>query len=276
MEELRGWYVSVASVVGLDAHSLCQFVLHPTDTSNDLQIWCRDSQVKIKYGPTGFLSHDPSHLSLDLLRTSHLKMPARLSKEVMLCLTHGGVHANFLEEALVTELAAEFSGFSDWSSKGAMLKIWDNVARAENVLHARMRREALGASRALGYGERDDAADIVYEVDGGLGSASEAWAPDLISGLPSSLAETVMAFLASGFLPEENPVLHGKLTQVIKTVIRGFVERFKVPVQFSAEGFAIPGELSFSGQPFRTSLTSINFTHRPIWNSGRRRGVLPV
>lgn len=186
----------------------------------------------------------------------------------MLCLTHGGVYANFLEEALVTELAAEFSGFSDWSSKGAILKIWDNVARAENVLHARMRREALGASRALGYGERDDAADIVYDVDGGLGSTSEAWAPDLISGLPSSLAETVMAFLASGFLPEENPVLHGKLTQVIKTVIRGFVERFKVPVQFSAEGFAIPGELSPSSQPYSSSLPSINFklqTHLESW-----------
>lgn len=235
-------------------------------------IWCRNSQIKIKYGPHRFNSPDPALCTFDLLRTSRLRIPARLSKEVMQCLTHGGVPQDALLTIFKNQLDEEFKLLSELSqaksterdkgkgkqqkmdtnsahvlerlSANALVKLYDFISRAENVPQARLRREASGLSRVLGYGDETDQTDYGYafdDADNDLGEQSTAWAPDLVSGLPSSLAETVMAFLASGFQPWDNLVLFDKLKASLKTKIESVVVRYKVGLPMSAEGFAIPG-----------------------------------
>ena len=202
--------------------------------------------MKIKYGPEGFRSPDIAHCTFDLLRASRLKRPAHLSKEVMQCLMHGGVSLNCLLRIFEAQLEAELEAVSEMDRQYAMLKVFDYVARAENVYQARIRREAGGLSRALGYGDDTDGSDNIVDADDGIGEQSTPWAPDLVSGLPSSIAETIMAFLAAGFHPHENNVLFAKLKAVVKMALERTVVRYKVCLHLSVEGFAVPGELSVS------------------------------
>lgn len=205
-------------------------------------IWCRDSQIKIKYGPPGFKSPEIAHCTFDLLRASRLKVPARLSKEVIQCLTHGGVSSASLLSLFENQLKAELEEVIDLAEPHSLVKLYDFVSRAESVPNARLRREALGLSRALGYGEELDQSDYDVDADDGLGEQSMAWAPDLVSGLPSSIAETVMAFLAAGFHPWQNRLLFDKVAALLKMTMENVIVRYKVSVPLSAEGFAIPGE----------------------------------
>lgn len=181
----------------------------------------------------------------------------------MQCLAHGGVQHTSLLNIFKNQLDEEFKVFDEFpsSAKGttkaselenqfsnALVKLYDFVSRAESVPQSRLRREAVGLSRALGYGDNSNQTDYDYTLDDGaddIGEQSTAWAPDLVSGLPSSLAETVMAFLASGFRPWEHIVLYDKLKALLKMTIDTVVVRYKVGLPLSAEGFAIPGRLLF-------------------------------
>ena len=160
----------------------------------------------------------------------------------MQCLMHGGVDMKTLLRIFRVQLDAELEGVSNLDRQFATLKVFDYVARVENVYQARIRREAGGLSRALGYGIDSDGSDGVFDADDGIGEQSMPWAPDLVSGLPSSLAETIMAFLAAGFHPHENNVLFAKLKAVVKMAIERAVVRYKICLPLSVEGFAIPGE----------------------------------
>jgi RNA-dependent RNA polymerase len=233
------------------SNTCLQFVLHPDSATFQADegepiVWCRRSQVKIKYGPEGFVSPDLAHCTFDLLRTSRLKRPAHLSKEIMQCLMHGGVSPESLLRIFRAQLDAELKDVSDMDCKYATLKVFDYVARSENVYQARIRREAIGLSRVLGYGDDSDGSDGIFDAEDGIGEQSTPWAPDLVSGLPSSLAETVMAFLAAGFHPDDNAVLFAKLKAVIKMAIEKAVLRYKVCLRLSVEGFAVPGEETIS------------------------------
>ena len=179
-----------------------------------------------------------------MLRTPHLKLPARLSKEVMSCMGFGGVKSEVLESLFSEGLHTEYKKLADWEGDGAMVKLWDAVCDAEHVVGMRLRREAAGASRAFGYGEDkgdETIAALHLNEDDEDGDRSVAWAPDLISGQPSALGETVLSLLEAGFQPQTNPVLAGKLIAIIGTAVNNFVERYKVGVPLSAEGFAVPG-----------------------------------
>lgn len=159
---------------------------------------------------------------------------------------HGGVSPESLLRIFQAQLEAELKDVSDMDRQYATLKLFDYVARAENVYQARIRREAAGLSRALGFGDDCDGSDGIFDADDGIGEQSTPWAPDLVSGLPSSLAETVMAFLAAGFHPHDNAVLFLKLKAVVKMAIEKAVLRYKVCLRLSVEGFAVPGSCQLS------------------------------
>ena len=74
-----------------------------------------------------------------------------------------------------------------------------------------------------------------------LEQKSAAWWADPVSGCPSSLEETVMSLLDSGFMPQNLPFLREKLRQVIKGVIKKFVKNYRMEVPMSCSAWIIPG-----------------------------------
>ena len=156
----------------------------------------------------------------------------------------GGVKTEVLKALFSDGLHAEYRKLADWEGDGAMVRLWDAVSDAEHIIGMRLRREAAGASRAFGYGEEkgDETLNVLYlDEDDESGEQSVPWAPDLISGQPSTLGEKVISLLEAGFRPQENPFLARKINFIIDSAVNKFVERYKVGVPLSAEGFAVPG-----------------------------------
>lgn len=142
----------------------------------------------------------------------------------------------------------EIEPLINWEGEGVMLKLWLAVfRRGHDVGSMRLRRHAGGAARAFEFGENDDDDDGIDE-DALEDPAERAvtWHPGRISGLPSTLEESVMAFIASGFHPNTCPRLRFKLLQVVNTTITTYIKRFRVGIPQSAEGFALPGQFRFS------------------------------
>jgi hypothetical protein len=244
------WFMEICSTTQVLTPSL-QFVLHPDRAENTAEIpklWCRPTQVKIRYGveANSFVSFEASQLTLDLLRYAHPKMPAHLSKEVITCLAHGGVPADALERIFLAALEEQFQNLTTWEGPDALVKLWRTVFDVEHVLEGRLRRATSGASRAWGFGEaaKNIEAELSLDSDNDddMSDRSVSSSPDPLSGLPSSLVEQVLSFLQAGFHPESTPVLKKKLEILIKGAISEFVQKYHVGVPFSVEGFAIPGK----------------------------------
>ena len=89
--------------------------------------------------------------------------------------------------------------------------------------------------------DEDEDPDAI-RIDPAIQQKSTAWWADQISGCPSSLEETVMVLLDSGFTPLDCPVLAEKLKHVILRAIRSYVLRYKIEVPMSCTAFIIPGE----------------------------------
>jgi hypothetical protein len=125
--------------------------------------------------------------------------------------------------------------------------LWQQVARTGGVIAARRAREAGGEARAKGYGEVvheelavEDEDDL--QLGSGLREHSTAWWSDPVSGCPSTIEETIIGLLDSGFTPENCAVLRDKLKQVVKIRINAYVNRFKIEVPMSCTAFVVPGK----------------------------------
>jgi hypothetical protein len=138
-----------------------------------------------------------------------------------------------------------------WEGEEAMKKLWWAVEQSEGVLAARRARQAPDKSRFQGSADQkdddvDDDDDYVNSDDSFDPAArkrSTAWFPDPISGCPSSLAETVMALLDSGFNPADPSayIVREKLKEVTKSKIKLKCSKFNFDVPMSTIGFVIPG-----------------------------------
>lgn len=208
------------------------------------RLWCRPSQIKIRRG-RHFLTNEASQLTLDLLRYANPKQPAHLSKEVISCLAFGGVSADDLERIFLAALKEQYDQLATWDGPLAEIKLWVAVFELEHVLMGRLRRETAGASRVWGFGEDIGTTEAELSLDSDdeddMSDRSVASSPDLLSGLPSSLAEQVLSYLAAGFRPGTSPLLKQSLEMLIKGVISQFVEKYRVAIPGSVEGFAVPG-----------------------------------
>ncbi|KAJ3926978.1 MAG: RNA dependent RNA polymerase-domain-containing protein [Lentinula lateritia] len=107
------------------------------DKVENLQVVLRSSQIKICY-PSVLL--DPSHLTMDILRFSHTKTPAKLSEEVIKNLHHNGVPASVFIGLLQQRLQEVVDGLTAWEGPDAMPKLWKAVETAEGVIGARKAR----------------------------------------------------------------------------------------------------------------------------------------
>ncbi|TFY73397.1 hypothetical protein EWM64_g10615, partial [Hericium alpestre] len=84
----------------------------------------------------------------------------------------------------------------------------------------------LARVRGLRAFDDEDDEDDNGEVNG----SSSAWWEDEVSGCPSTLEETVLVFLDSGFRPDKNPILAEKLRAVVKKAIgRHAAHRIEMP-----------------------------------------------
>ena len=213
-----------------------------------MAIWIRPSQRKIKYPPDR--PRDPARSIVDVLRTCHMRTPARISPETIVNLAENGVpHSVFvnLMKAGVTEI---ITGLTTWDGPDAMYNLWSNVERIGAVCFARRAREAAGEARARGLGDRDageadddddDDADGLKHIAKAIDQRSPAWWSDQTSGCPSSLEETVMVLLDSGFTPQDCPILREKLKQVVTTRIKTCTQNYRYTIEHSASAFVIPG-----------------------------------
>lgn len=217
------------------------------------KIWMRPSQIKIKYPPNHHDPLDPSHRIIEVLRTSHMRSPARISAETIINLSENGVPSFIFEDLLKAQVREIKESLTTWEGPDAMYKLWSTVERSGAVLFSRRAREAAGEARVRGFGDRsadegdDDDKDIDedgVEFDSVLEQRSTAWWADQTSGCPSSLEETVMVLLDSGFTPQDCPVLREKLKKVVISKIKTSTMNYRYEVLHSALAFVVPGRLS--------------------------------
>ncbi|KAI0360558.1 hypothetical protein OH77DRAFT_1493021 [Trametes cingulata] len=225
----------------------------PADEEVHPKVWLRPSQLKIKYTSLPLdecllpPDSDPALLTIDVLRASRMHTPARLSIETITNLAENGVPHERFKELFRVNLQERLDALLQYKEPADMPLLWNAVAREGGVITARIVREAAGVARAAGYVAEDydddvgdDDEDGLDGLDKALREQSSAWWEDPISGLPSSLEETCMTLLESGFIPKTCPVLRAKLREVAKKVVTTFETRCKFSVQMSCSAFIVP------------------------------------
>jgi RNA-dependent RNA polymerase len=229
-------------------------LLHPDAASNTLSepgIYLRDSQRKIAYPKL----YDPAHLTIDVLRTSHLTIPARLSYETIINLAENGVPPDVFFGLLQLGVDGVLDGLFSWpgdplpldaKSHDSMRTLYKSVNKAGAVTGTKLARLNIAYARAKGYiwDHRQEEGDDDTESSVDDLPKSTAWWPDYTSGQPSSLEETVLVLVEAGFHPLNEWILQEKLKQVINTALNKFsISKPKIPVAESCSAFVVPGEL---------------------------------
>ena len=226
------------------------------------------SQRKIIY-PSG-VPRDPAHCVIDVLRSSHAKSPCRLSVETIINLWENGVPKTVFLDLLRQGLKELVEPLLEWEGPDAMRNLWCNMRRLGGVMSARRAREDAGLARVKGYSEYESD-EVEQEDEDGFKlldvteqKSSSAWWRDEISGCPSSLEETVMCLIDSGFTPQNCPVLRSKLEKVVKGYVKNYIKSYRIDVPMSASAFIIPGKI-ISAVAF---FTAGGFIPRYPWHSG--------
>ena len=205
------------------------------------------SQRKIKFPDHSNI--DPAHCIIDVLRSSHARTPCRLSAETIMNLAENGVKRQVFFDLLDKGLKELVEPLLDWESPDAMRTLWTNVRRLGGVMSSRRAREEVGLARVKGYSEKD-AEDEANDEDGFTTNIdpaeqrSSAWWVDETSGCPSSLEETIMYMIDSGFSPLTSPLLRDKLDKFIRSRVKNYVKSYRIDVPMSASAFLVPGELN--------------------------------
>jgi RNA-dependent RNA polymerase len=208
-------------------------------------VWLRPSQIKIQH--TWGYQQNPAHGIIDTLRASHMQSSVKISKEIIVNLSENGVSTSIFTDLLCQSLTDTISSLLTWDGQDAMPKLWAAVSREGNVMAARIARESSWTARAYGvqlYDDQEDGSDDDELFDDDSSSHSIAWWGDEISGCPSSLEETVMAFLDSGFHPSSNAILAEKLHIVAKKAVKSCITKSRVKVPMSCSALIVPGIFS--------------------------------
>ncbi|KAG7091934.1 hypothetical protein E1B28_008326 [Marasmius oreades] len=219
-----------------------------TEDKGTPEIWLRQSQIKIRYSVKPDI--DPSHLTVDILRLSRVRSPARLSTEVIINLHHNGVPADVFKDIAEENLKAKIEPFFDFGVDEqdmtmASKRLWKTAEEAENVLNAVKARHDVTTVRFRGYSEQDKDADGLQEANGE--AQSTAWWPDPCSGCPSSIAETIMDLLLAGFHPRNCTFLRDKIYRLAKKKIEIMCTKHNWHMAASATAYAVPDPYAVLG-----------------------------
>ncbi|KXN89661.1 putative RNA-dependent RNA polymerase SHL2 [Leucoagaricus sp. SymC.cos] len=216
---------------------------HPTMDNDKLCIQLRPSLIKIQYfGPLHVAQR-----SIDILRTSHARSPTRINVDVIVNLHANGVPFSAFKELMTQSIDSIIRPLLNWDSddRTALHELWLNYERSGSVLKSRRAREDVALARVSGYTERDTTEEVneddeeAQEFEDAMERSVEWW-PDDVSGCPSSLEETIMAFIDSGFNPAINPMLREKIFAVVSKTISRNVENCTIDLPFSASAWIIP------------------------------------
>lgn len=204
------------------------------------------SQIKIRYPgftvPAAPSPLDPSHLTIDILRFSRTKTPAKLSAETIQNLHENGVPASVFTSFLETRLRELVEGLTTWEGHDAIPNLWKAVEAAEGVVSARKARQSATDGRIQGFRDVNEEDEDEETLSQDKSPTSSAWWRDPFSGCPSSIAETIMELLDSGFTPSNSPYLRDKLKQLVKKKVAHAASKFNYVVSQSASAFVVPGE----------------------------------
>ncbi|KAI0344209.1 hypothetical protein BDW22DRAFT_1392606 [Trametopsis cervina] len=202
--------------------------LHPTHAfptaDRQPRVWLRKSQRKIVYPLT---DDDVAHYTVEVLRSSHMTTPSKLSTETIINLAENGV---------------------------GHYRLWANIEKAHSVVKARLARHNAGSARAQGFifedTEEVDDEDVITDetvAAGATASAaaerSTAWWEDPVSGQPSSLEETCMGLLDAGFSPSTCSLLRAKLMEVAKNSLKPLAKKYHIKIDMSCTAFVVPDPL---------------------------------
>jgi hypothetical protein len=221
-------------------------VEHPTMDGDKLEIQLRPSLIKIQY--PGEL--DIAQRSIDILRTSHARSPTRISNDVIVNLSENGVPISVIQDLLKNTVENVIKPLLNWDleDRTVLQELWLSFERSGSVLKARRAREDAALARIDGHTERDTTEDVqeddeeAQELEGARERSVEWW-PDDISGCPSSLEETIMAFLDSGFHPATCAILREKIFSVVRSTVIRTIENFSVDIPLSAIAWIVPGKI---------------------------------
>ncbi|KZO93158.1 hypothetical protein CALVIDRAFT_566868 [Calocera viscosa TUFC12733] len=212
------------------------------DFDGEPAIWIRDSQVKIKYNANHW---DPAMLIVDVVKPPRLRSPARLSAETIVVLADRGVQPSVLLTYLREGVSEQVRDFFDFENK-TPFRLWLTISHEGGVIGARMKRAAAGAARAQGLGVEDRDEHVLLddeEVDV-TEDRSAPWWRDEISGCPSTIEESALSVIDSGFTLQDSSYLRRKVQRLLEQRMTSVVSRHKLRAPNSAEGFAIPCPLS--------------------------------
>jgi RNA-dependent RNA polymerase len=226
-------------------------LLHPGKEENGWAqpcVWLRPSQIKITH--TENYLQNPAHRIIDVLRAAHMQGSVQISREMIINLSENGVPSSVFMELFCQSMNNTISPLLDWNGQDAMAQLWAAVSREGNVMASRMARESAWTARArnIHHYDHDDNNEDEDDVDDNTSlSPSTAWWGDDISGCPSSLEETVMTFLDTGFHPGSNSILAEKLHIIAKKAVKTCISKYRVTIPMSCSGLIVPGMLIFLG-----------------------------
>ena len=209
------------------------------------RIWLRESQRKVRH-----LDSQLSNTALctvDVLRASHLTYPAALSVETIINFAENGVKFTVFANFMKDSMSETVDNLTTWGGPNGCVRLWHYTAKEGGVHAARFARARAAEARVQGYVFEDPMHDYAdnneddTEPTRALEEQSSAWWWDPISGCPSSLEETSMVLLDSGFDPEQLPVLRAKQQEVAKKSIKATLSKFRTLVPMSCSAWAVPG-----------------------------------
>lgn len=197
--------------------------------------------------------------------------PARLSAEIIINLAENGVPVAVLAGMMKLSMQERLGKLLVQDESLQSLRVlWDNISREGSVFSARLSRLHTSYARSMGLRYEDPGEDFEDDLDAvdGVLEQSSAWWDDPISGQPSSLEETVMGLLASGFRPSESPILAVKLAEVNRKALKSCAQKFKIEVAHSCTAFIVPGKSCFAIYCIVT-----NWHYRSLWCLGAWRSA---
>ncbi|EAU84841.2 hypothetical protein CC1G_00360 [Coprinopsis cinerea okayama7 len=213
------------------------------DREDMKKIYLTPSQRKVIYPESDM---DPAHLVIDIVRNSRIKTSKKLAVEVIINLAENGVPPRVFTDLLHDMLLEQVDAALTWNGPDAMIRLAAFVEKIGGLRSARLARENPGRARVNGYSEADVDDNEMFEDDDNMSESSvlthqsTAWWPDPVSGSPSSLEETVLALLQSGFHPGFCPVLAEKLKAVIRTRVSRLTHSYRIEVPMSCMAMIVP------------------------------------